>query len=108
MSSSKRSWLIAFFAIASSALPTEEASAQLQFSAPTIYPAGNGPGSSDVGDFNGDGNQDLVFANAWGGYVTVFLGNGDGTYQPAASVVVGSAHTDYITVGDFNGDGKLD
>jgi len=64
-----------------------------------------------IGDFNGDARLDLVALN-WGysGPVSVLLGNGNGTFQPAlnsgnsASGVAPS----HLAVGDFNGDGKLD
>jgi hypothetical protein len=39
--------------------------------------------------------------------VSVLLGNGDGTFQPAVNYPVGSGARS-VTVGDFNGDGKLD
>jgi hypothetical protein len=59
-----------------------------------------------VGDFNGDGNLDLVTVQP---DVNVALGNGDGTFRTPASFKLG--HGDdarYAAVGDFNGDGKLD
>jgi sugar lactone lactonase YvrE len=61
-----------------------------------------------AGDFNGDGIPDLAVLNCYAPFsVTVFLGNGDGTYRtvtgPSFSVPYGS-----ILVGDFNGDGKED
>jgi FG-GAP-like repeat len=62
-------------------------------------------------DFNGDGRMDLV--EATGGNliatpgISVSLGNGDGTFQPA--VLYGGADTiGPIAVGDFNNDGKTD
>lgn len=80
----------------------------------TTYPAGFGPISIAIGDFNQDGNPDLVVANAssadtgtGGTTVSVFLGNGDGTFKPRASYPVGSEPTS-VAVGDFNKDGKLD
>jgi uncharacterized repeat protein (TIGR01451 family) len=53
-----------------------------------------------VADLNSDGNADLVVSPN-----SVFLGNGDGTFQPA--LTLGSSVNNF-TVGDFNGDGKID
>ena len=38
-------------------------------------------------------------------YLSILLGNGDGTFQPGASY---QSATVSIAVGDFNGDGKPD
>jgi hypothetical protein len=55
-----------------------------------------------AGDFNQDGNLDLV---ARGANLTTYLGEGNGRFRPGA-------HYPYIAhemlAGDFNGDGKLD
>ena len=58
-----------------------------------------------VGDFNKDGKLDLVTANA--DDLSVLLGNGNGTFQPATKIDIGSSPTS-VAVGDFNADGKLD
>jgi hypothetical protein len=58
-----------------------------------------------VGDFNGDGTLDLAVANDNG--VSVLLGNGDGTFQPAVNYAAGVGPSS-VAVGDFNGDGTLD
>jgi hypothetical protein len=57
-----------------------------------------------VGDFNNDHKPDVVLATDSG--VSVFLGNGDGTFQPAINTAGEPASN--LAVGDFNGDGKLD
>ena len=75
-------------------------------------PTGNGPGSVVVGDFNGDGIPDLAVANtgstfAYEYFLTILLGNGDGTFTATATTRTG-AYPSSIAVGDFNGDGIAD
>jgi hypothetical protein len=74
--------------------------------APT-YPTGVNPVATAMGDFNSDGNEDVVTANFSGNNVSVLLGNGDGTFRPPVDYATQVAPTS-VAVGDFNGDGKLD
>ena len=60
-----------------------------------------------VGDFNGDGKPDLVVTNLNSADVSVFLGNGNGTFQNAVGYGAGRDPRS-VAVGDFNGDGKPD
>ncbi len=66
-----------------------------------------------MGDFNGDGKTDVAVTvdyNFAVGQEFVFLGNGDGTFQPAV-ISTGLPLIQYATdvaAGDFNRDGKLD
>jgi hypothetical protein len=60
-----------------------------------------------TGDFNGDGKLDLAMSNYDYSVVSIFLGNGDGTFQPQVDYGV-ATWPGCVAVGDFNGDGKLD
>ena len=82
------------------------------FQAAVNYPTGPNSSSVAVGDFNGDGKLDLAVANVGTvgdspGNVSILLGNGDGTFQPAVNYSAGQGPAS-VAVGDFNGDGKLD
>jgi hypothetical protein len=63
------------------------------------------PSSIAVGDFNRDGKLDLAVAN--NGTVSIFLGNGDGTFQPRVDYAAIASPVG-ITTADFRGDGILD
>jgi len=73
------------------------------------YPATLSPAVINRGDFNNDGILDLIAGNVpgTGGQVSVYLGNGDGTFQPARNSTPGAQVNDLATA-DFNHDGKLD
>ncbi len=61
-----------------------------------------------TGDFNGDGNPDLVVT---GGTTEILLGDGTGKFVEGAGIPPPdtlAASGNLIAVGDFNGDGKLD
>src|SRR5207247_1628837 len=68
---------------------------------------GTNPQSVAVGDFNGDGKQDLATANYGSNDVSIRLGNGDGTFGAASSLAVGTGSYS-VAVGDLSGDGKPD
>src|SRR5262249_47140581 len=60
-----------------------------------------------VGDFNGDGQPDIVAAGK--GCASVFLNNGDGTFAvPQTYALTASLTANSVAVGDFNRDGKPD
>jgi hypothetical protein len=66
-----------------------------------------------VAALTGNGSADIVTANDSdnGGTVSVFLGNGDGTFQPAVTYPVVTAPFSNplsLAVGDFHGNGRPD
>ena len=83
------------------------------FGEPSSFAAGTSSPSRGlaVGDFNGDDNLDVVVTNMGSSNsLSVLLGNGDGTFQPANVVDLGvSPFLPWsVAVADFNEDGRLD
>lgn len=81
------------------------------FSARADFIVGNGPNTIAAGDFNGDGKPDLA-VNCTPSKICVFLN----TTTPGALLPTLTARKDFnsgdmpvsVSIGDFNGDGKLD
>ena len=61
-----------------------------------------------MGDFNGDGNQDLAVTIYGSGAIEILLGKGDGTFTLTTAGPAVGAQVTQIAVGDFNGDGIPD
>jgi uncharacterized protein (TIGR03437 family) len=73
------------------------------------FTVGTNPASVAVGDFNGDGNLDIVTANSGDNTVTVLLGNGSGGFTAATgSPFPVGTKPNSVAVADFNGDGNPD
>jgi len=81
------------------------------FAAPVFYSTGSfgaAPYATVVADFNMDGIPDIA-VTLYQGPVLLFLGKGDGTFQPAVSQTGSSAAGGTsLVVGDFNHDGAPD
>jgi hypothetical protein len=58
-------------------------------------------------DFNADGNQDLVTANLGTSTVSIFPGNGDGTFQKDMILEAGKNGA-FLATADFDSDGDTD
>jgi hypothetical protein len=76
------------------------------------YPTGIGPASIAVADLDGDGKQDLAAPNYGSNsvpalYVSVLLGNGDGTHRAPLNFGAGSGAI-FVAIDDLNRDTKPD
>lgn len=67
-------------------------------------------GGGVVGDFDGDGWQDIFFPGGGGSGDKLFINNGDGTFtdEAAAWGIALSHRSTAAAVGDYNRDGRLD
>ena len=65
------------------------------------------PTAVAVGDFNGDGNQDIAVTDSAHNNVTILLGNGDGTFKPPVTYPTGNNPVALLAE-DIDGDGVLD
>ena len=83
----------------------------LSFSPATTFPVGQNPQAVVTADFNNDGKLDLAATGydyeLGDGNVSVLLGNGNGSFQPALTFETGP-YTFSLAAGDFNADGTID
>lgn len=110
--------LCAWIAVLTLSIAIVPAQAQnINFPAPSTFVATQPPGCTEfcgnttgvvLGDFNGDGNLDVLSLD--GSSLNVALGNGNGTFQ--TPIYTGISAPNYqsntVEVGDFNGDKILD
>ena len=80
------------------------------FGAARDFPSGGSgnviASSVGVGDFNGDGHDDLVTSN-WD-TVSILLGTGTATFGTPTEFSLGGGGVQYVVVDDFNGDDHRD
>ncbi len=75
--------------------------------APLVFSAGSYPSSVCAGDLDGDGKVDLAVANRNSDDISIFLGNGDGTFAAAVYYSAGDGPMS-ICAGDLDSDNDLD
>lgn len=63
--------------------------------------------SSRTADFNGDGIMDIITSATVAGTTSIYLGNGDGSFQSTAAYTLGVGNGS-MEIGDFDGDGRTD
>ena len=79
----------------------------VSFAPAATFIAGGAPAFIAVGDFNGDGKQDLAVADSGADKVSILLGDGAGNFSAPTNFAAGSGPMS-VAVGDFNGDGNQD
>jgi hypothetical protein len=84
------------------------ASSPLTFGTPFKYAMTGGPYYLTIGDFNRDGNPDIISAN--GNSVGILVGTGIKTspFQPPVTYYTIPSSGIFATVGDINGDDRVD
>jgi hypothetical protein len=75
---------------------------------PSTFNGSVGADAVAVGDFNGDGKQDLAVVHTAENSIDILLNKGNGTFLPPVSYPTRGVEPLDIIVRDFNGDGKLD
>jgi len=77
---------------------------------PSPLSPGTRPQDVDVGDFDGDGNQDLAVINGTGRDIAIFLGDSEFQFQhaPASPITLPGLRGENIKTADLDDDGDLD
>ncbi len=75
---------------------------------PATYVSGSDPFDIEVQDMNEDSIIDLVVVNEAGNSISIYLGNGNGTFQSAQTFSSGGTKATSLAIEDFNEDGIYD
>src|SRR5262249_42505496 len=76
------------------------------FAPAILVPAGTGPSTASVADWDQDGRPDLAVGNA--SATSILLGQGNGTFEAAQAFPTGGSSPLSAAVNDFNEDGAPD
>jgi hypothetical protein len=74
----------------------------------TYATGGSSPIDVTIADLNGDSKMDLAVSNQAGNNVTVFLGNGNGTFGQQQTYLTNGQQLQAVIAADLNEDGKND
>ncbi|MES2774715.1 MAG: FG-GAP-like repeat-containing protein [Bacteroidota bacterium] len=86
---------------------TNTVCSQGMFAQNSLVTAGADEREAVVGDFNGDGWQDLAIPNYAGNTISIRQGDGSGNFSGLTDIATG-LNPCAAAAGDFNGDGKQD
>jgi hypothetical protein len=80
------------------------------FDAPVFYPTGpnSNPQGVALADLSGNGILDLVVTDAGTNAISVFPGNGDGTFRAPVTYACAGSNPTNLAIGDVFGNGNLD
>jgi hypothetical protein len=78
-----------------------------------FFATGTNPISCTSADINGDGKPDLISQNSTGGSISVLLnttppGNATPVFSSSVDFTTTPTTTQFLSIGDLNGDGKPD
>ena len=95
--------------IATIALTSRPASAQIEFDPPALYAVETFPTSVTAAELNGDGHLDLAVTNEVSNTVTLLFNDGQGGFGTTDSFETGFDTGPFaLAAGDFDGDGDND
>ena len=103
---SRRSWMFAFLLVGIGLIAIPSIASPFLV-APT-YPVGTWPVAIVAGDFNQDGNIDLITVNTTDENLSVLFGQGQGRFGTTQTMAPPFQYPDGLATTDLNGDGKLD
>lgn len=78
------------------------------FQDPVSYPVGQNPQSAAVGDFDGDGLNDLAVANADDHTLAILKGSGNGAFALPPALLPTGDFPSFVASGHFSGDLYMD